>query len=563
MQKCWVWSVVIVLLWASAAVAEDEVLFLPDNPDSAPVKTNTKTKDDDGDEVLFLPDNPAAQTPPKDIKKPAENKSSSSAGASRIGFFKGKYTALTALDTSFDGEREDIWELYQRLDLGIRYDVSSVMSVQLEGRMMHWYGVERADDDSLENGKAHYEPALREALIRFRWPSVTLTLGNQFILWGSMDLLQPAQVIHPVDSRYAPYTPGTEGLIPRLGADIKWFLDERTAIEMLWLPFFEPNKIYLWGNDFALAQPGSPLRAAFGVIDLLEEQIDPSLEDRLQSQLAGTQIPEETLLSSTLGARITTTQANIDMALGYLWGWDPTPTVFVDPDLRVVLEAFARNPDPFLGFNLRDLISQEPAAAAAAANLRTKTEAGQEVLYARPERRHVLEADAATYLGPIGARAEVVFSPEQTVVLKSPPDLPADTPLTPYSTRKPQITSVLGFSWESGDGAHLIAVEGLYHHIFELSDDERLLVQRADNVTLAAALQTKPIDDLTLLVTGRYNVILEDFTVLSSVSYRWLPGLQTFINHILFEGPDPAEQLTLGGLLDRRDQVSAGLSWTF
>lgn len=78
MEKVYVWSVVMALLWTGAAAAEDEVLFLPDNPNSAPVKTNTnaKTKDDDGDEVLFLPDNPGAQTP-KDTnkeKKPAEKK---------------------------------------------------------------------------------------------------------------------------------------------------------------------------------------------------------------------------------------------------------------------------------------------------------------------------------------------------------------------------------------------------------------------------------------------------------------------------------------------------------
>jgi hypothetical protein len=546
----------------------EEDLFLPDNPAQrpptmAPPNAGTASTDSGDEEDLLLPDNPRAASSTPTTTKP-NPKPAASPGLSRVGFFKGQYTALTSLDTSFDGDREDIWELYQRLDLGVRYDASSFLSAQLEGRLMHWYGVERA----LEQGKAHYEATLREALVRLRWSSVTLTLGNQFILWGAMDLLQPSQAIHPTDARYLPYTPGTAALLPRLGAELKWFVADATVLSFVWLPFFEPGKTNLWGNDFALAQPGSPLRAAFGVIDLIQQQLDPSLEDRLQSQLGGTQLPEETLLSSSLGARVTTTQANIDLSLGYLWGWDPTPTLYVSPDLQLVLAAFARNPDVFLSFDARQLAAQEPDAALAAVRLRQQadTDPNFKPIDAHFDRRHVLQADATTYLGPIGVRAEAVFSPSQTAILRAPPDAPADAPLTPYSVRKPHLHGAFGLSWESSDGAHVISVEALYTRIFDLSDAERLLVQRAHNLTIAALLQTKPLpnlEDLTLLVTGRYNAILHDFTVFSAVTYKIHPSLLVFLQHILFEGPDPNEQLTLGGLFDRRDQVSAGLTWTF
>jgi hypothetical protein len=558
---------------APAVAQDDEDLFLPDNPNTAP-KPAPSASGDDGDEDLFLPDNPnitniANATNPAQLSAP---KPSSPSPLSRVGFFKGQYIGLTSLDTAFDGHGEDIWETYQRLDLSITYDASSLMRVQLEGRFFHWYGVERADDGGLTNGKAHYEAALREALIRLRWPSVTLTLGNQFILWGSMDLLQPSQVIHPVDSRFLPYTPGTDALLPRLGADLKWFLDERTALSFVWLPFIETSKVNLWGNDFALAQPNSPLRAAFGVIDLLQAQIHPSIEDRLQSQLGGTQLPEETLLSSSLGARVTTTLANIDLALGYLWGWDQTPTLYVSPDLQVVLSAFARNPNAFLSFDARQLLTQEPEAALAAARLRQEADTNPNFnpLSATFDRRHTLQADAATYLGPIGLRAEATFSPAQTAILRAPPDTaaadatdPADAPITPYSVRKPHLSAALGLSWESSDGAHIISAEGLYTRIFSLSDAEQLLVQRPNNLLLAALLRTKPLTGLTLLVSGRYNAILHDFTIVSAITYEVMQRLEVFAQHILFEGPDPREQLTLGGLFDARDQASLGLRWAF
>ena len=62
---------------------------------------------------------------------------------------------------------------------------------------------------------------------------------------------------------------------------------------------------------------------------------------------------------------------------------------------------------------------------------------------------------------------------------------------------------------------------------------------------------------------GVFNVSHGDVIASARLERMFLGWLNASVGYTLFEGPDPAERLTLGGLYDHNDQVTFSVSGVF
>ena len=134
--------------------------------------------------------------------------------------------------------------------------------------------------------------------------------------------------------------------------------------------------------------------------------LHPSVEDQLQDGFMGTEIPDESPLNSTLALRMKTKQWGWDFALTAVYGWDQTPDVYLDDDLRVMLLSGQLNVNNPQG------AATDPAVNQAALAVQQKAAIGQELLQAVYHRKLTVAGEVQGVVGPFVARLDVGFSPE-------------------------------------------------------------------------------------------------------------------------------------------------------
>lgn len=548
--------------------------------DTAPAPTDAAPAagDDQDEEILFDPLN---ATPPPPSNEPAPSARTGGAPAPpprpvsrRLGFFTGRYVSRIAADLVHDNSHEDVFEWRNALRLGVRFDPSDTSTVVLEGRATHRFTVERGSTSRGEgffsDADGQFEPELREAFVRWNLGDVSLTLGNQFSLWGVMDLVSPAQVIHPRDLRQGVSADGTEGLVPVWALDVRWFAADWLTLEAILVPFFTAERGTFIGHDVSLLSPGSTLATRLAIAETLDRIVDDGFGEAFAaaSQHAGT--PDALPQNLTGGVRLAASLGGVDLGLGYFYGWDPTPVLKLDPDLAVVVDAALRTPSVLRDLDPTPLLT-DPRLGAALLRLQQRIAAGTrgDDLYEVDYRRnHNLAVDAVTYAGPIGLRGELVFAPARTVLVHRNPDhggLFDDSGTTSLQTRRlPVLDAVIGLSWESSDTRWVVIGEGFYRATFGLEEHERPIPGEPHSGGLALALQATPVDDWGLTLATIWNASAPHDVVISArTSYAVASGVELFLEAAIFEGAALDQDLTLAGLLDHADEIALGLEWMF
>jgi hypothetical protein len=586
----------LVFISASSPVLAQETIFDPENPavqgadeqdDEGEQREQDQEQQDqqdeqdeqdkqvEGGETIFDPENPAFDDQPAESTEPSErtlDPIEDEPVESSNAVFLGAYATSLAVDTAWEGRDEDIVEWYNTLELRLEYDMPGQSRAVVEGEFLHWMvGKENeGETDYLLNatrGRASYEPRLGEAYVLFREGSFSVRFGNLITPWGSTDIVRPGDVINPTDlSGTSPLTATSDLLLPQFTGEVAYSTSDWSVTGLV-VPFFEPNNVVVFGRDIALANPFNPILGdQLPVLHAVEQLIDPSRWDDVQSLFAATRVPDETPENASFGARGTLTEWNTDFGLGYFYGWDRTPWLNLDEDLRELIELAVDDGQVLQDYNFPAFATRNPEVLPLSVSLSQSVSEGEELASTEYRRRHTLVLDVARYVGPIGVRADLALTPEQTLYSQRFEPL-----------RRTTAFGALGLSWErfkSEDDVLAVTVEGFWLHPFDRNssvneffvsasergpEDAQLLLVGDDLYGAAAALRwTVPIIDANLQLGAVGTLSTEDVVATASLSRRWYSWLQTTIGVTVFEGPDPSddgENISLGGLYDHNDQV--------
>ncbi|WP_146618352.1 hypothetical protein [Lujinxingia litoralis] len=577
----WGWWVGLIVLAGTCPAEAQEILYDPENPAFQEVREpapETPVQDEqacgepeceaEGAEVLVDPENPGAEVlvDPENARPAHLVAYPPTSGAFQTTELTIHLGTGVWRDLAADAPDEDLWELSTELGLRISYEPSSRLRAVLAARASHWAarpvgGPFRAYDDV----------ALDEAYIVWRPGRLRLSIGNQRTPWGSTDITRPGDVINPSGLR----SPGSGGAfgasLPQLTAEAAYTFDA-FALSAVVVPFFKPDNLALFGRDTALATRRNPFIAEeLPFILLAQDLLDPSIWPQAQPLLQSANRPMATPANASVGLRVTTTLANTDLGLGGYYGWDRTPYMEMDEDLRTLLNLIAEDGQLFADFDAIGFAARNPEAIPLSQRLSARAEAGETLFRSEFRRRLTAVADLARYVGPIGVRADVAFSPRRVFYT---------TTMAPVI--RASVFSALGLSYErllAGERVLALTLEGFWLHPFAADGalsralvpreqagdaDDELLIFEGGYYGVAGALNWG---------TGLWKIDVQAGAMLSiapgdvigqlALERPFARGMRARLSANLFYGPDPAERLTLGGLWSANDQVALSVVGSF
>ena len=453
--------------------------------------------------------------------------------------FVGTWGTSLAFDLAREGDDEDVLEWGTGADLRLEYTQSATLKVVLQAQFRHWLGlrdISNGADGFPEYGqeRAEFLARLGSSYLLWRKGQVSLRVGNLITAWGSTDLVRPGDVLNPRDFRtFGWVAPASnDGVLPQLAMELGW-TGQGWGVQGVLIPFYKPDAQVFFGRDVGVGR--AALVGVQGVGEVfrgLEDAFGPSAWEQVQVLLSAPRYPDETGLTPTAGARATATVANTDLGLGYVWGWDRTPYLSFRPGSLTRL--------PQLGYEIK--------------------------------RRQTLVADLSRYLGRLGVRADVAWSPAQSFLTDEL-----------RSVRRPSIFGALGLSFEdvAAERAFGVVMEGFALNPFgaehswtkalvpeeergEAGDTVLIYGDLLYGVAAAITWDLPAVKRLRLAAGGVWNMSSRDG--LGRLSLTWQPveeGVTWSVGAQVFEGPEISDRLTLGGLYDRNDQVFFGTSGTF
>ena len=239
--------------------------------------------------------------------------------------------------------------------------------------------------------------------------------------------------------------------------------------------------------------------------------------------------------------------------------WDRTPSVTLDPDLQTVLGVIVNDPLFLQDLDAVGLFTRNPEVAQLQGQVSERAQAGQKVFDIHYERWHVVGVDAQTYLGPLGVRADVAWTPARHFVTANFQTL-----------RRASIHGALGLSYEAGEGELTLLAEGFWLHAFAQDDDtaaQRPLLFGHDftGLTFGVRADLDPGFGIPLVLQAGGTLFLKqlDYVVAPQLTWRVTESTRLFAGGQFFVAPSDAEGLTLGALFDTTDQVFLGLQQSF
>jgi hypothetical protein len=143
-----------------------------------------------------------------------------------------------------------------------------------------------------------YYSELREVYFDIAFSNLDLRIGKQIVVWEELLGFRIIDEINPLDFREFILPDLVDFRIPLWTVKADYYF-KQYQLEVLWIPFFEPHKP---------APPGS--------------------EWELFQRLPGQEEPPKTLANSEAAIRLSRKLQGIDLAIAYLYLWDPFPVPF-------------------------------------------------------------------------------------------------------------------------------------------------------------------------------------------------------------------------------------------
>ncbi|HDQ41425.1 MAG TPA: AMIN domain-containing protein [Desulfonatronum sp.] len=161
-----------------------------------------------------------------------------------------------------------------------------------------WFGPGPSTDD--------YDLDLYEGYLFRGTPCWDLRLGKQAVRWGKADQISPVDNVNPQDLREFLIPDLEDRKIPNWMARVRLFPGDFT-LEGVFVPFFEPDRFDFAGTKWAL------LGTRPTGLDIRETR------------------PSKNLGHADWGLRTATTVAGWDLAASYLYAWEKSPRLRLDP----------------------------------------------------------------------------------------------------------------------------------------------------------------------------------------------------------------------------------------
>jgi hypothetical protein len=259
--------------------------------------------------------------------------------------YGGKLWTSLAPDLRMAGPYEDRFEWHSGIDFSVKYRFADNARFVLGANLRY---VLRSGADT----EAALSLDVGEAYLQFRKGRFSLRAGRFLHTWGRNALLSPLNRVAPIDAEMAFAPEGAErARIPTLAVRANLGLHP-LALELVWLPIFQPARVSFYGHDFSLLRPGMiegllpslVPRTGAGLADdaiatatdfLVESlgSLDPYARDGIQSNLLFG-VPEEYLWNGDIGGRIGITGRGVDFDFVALWHTLDQPELKIAADLR-------------------------------------------------------------------------------------------------------------------------------------------------------------------------------------------------------------------------------------
>jgi hypothetical protein len=325
------------------------------------------------------------------------------------------------------------------------------------------------------NGQQHrnvLEGTLYEASIGFFSKYFDFRIGQQRVAWGRGDIFSPNDVVNARDTRdpllAEPETLHLPTLLLRGDIDLRRF----GIIQLLYAPFFVPDKFDVYGTNWAALQPGAPM-AYRGFFNLAAT--DPTLQPIVgagEQQIA----QRYDFTDAELGARYSLSIGNTDLSAYYHWGFDRMPTFSVDPQAAMLL-------------NMVDFNTVMPGQLAGIPMI-----LGKPPFTAGYTRRHHAGADAATLIGPVALRFEAAYDTSRVFY---------QTDLNSFVSGALQLAAAV--EYQTGDPGKVVLFEVTYLHIVD-TPPVPLLVWSQDTAALGTNIRWTFFRRLELELRGGIGV---------------------------------------------------------
>lgn len=569
-------------------LAGEEVICDPENPAceaaqaASPAASDGDERAGGDEEEICDPENPAcAQAKPSanaTLRDSWGDKRASSGGAALNQVeFLGKYGSSMLVDASFTGEDEDIAEWWNAFDLKLSYDASARFRVVVEAQLRYWYAGKMNHNGSpnllvnVTSPRSELNMLVGESYALWRTGAWAFRAGSLLTPWGVTDLTRPADTINPMDFRTLGLNlPGANSprlAQPTLAVD---YAADGWGAQLVVVPFFVPDQVALFGRDAGAASAAQPaLAGRFQSVALAEQLLDrllPKTADPINSH----DLPMETPLNASAGVKLSGVWANMDWGIGYWFGWDRTPFLLVDDDTKALLGLIAADERFAQDLNVTRFLARNPEAGPLIDRISARVQDGKRLFRAVNKRRQQLHVELARYLGPIGVRLDMAFTPHKTFLSDQL-----------NSFRVPQLHSALGLSYETfGDTYQLaLTAEGFSLKPFEpdswlgknltFADErpengEHALIYGRHFYGLATGISFTQTDwQLEMQLGGVFNLSNEDHIINFMVAKRFKSWARVSLGGMLYGGPDPEVSPSLGGFLDSNDQFFVGMDGAF
>ncbi|MGZ6142379.1 MAG: DUF1302 family protein [Myxococcales bacterium] len=342
----------------------------------------------------------------------------------------------------------------------------------------------------LGTARGDWEPELREAYAGWSAGPIDLRIGQQRVAWGKADADSPNDVVNARDRR----DPLMERELmhlptPLLKTDLAMGFASAEAVIS---PVFVPDRLDVYGTNWALTQPASPLPLR-GLLNAALGGSDLSQLEQIQPLLAATRLPPRNLTQPTAGLRLSASGGGVDADAYWATGFDGTPDLSFNP--KVALAMAQAGPTQLTPAVLLQVLQR------LAAPLYTST-------YVR--RQH-FGMDLGTTLGPMGLRFDGAYDNKRVFL---------DTNLNGFVA--PALTGTASIEYQTGELGKVLLVEITGTRMTDAPPPQGLLFTRDRQVTWTAGGDFKWtfLDSLEVELRGVVGLRPESYVLHPQLGFK-------------------------------------------
>ena len=295
--------------------------------------------------------------------------------------FNGKLQAVTYHDAVDNTDYEDTLITDARFNLDNDIFIKSIdtfIKIGVEWQYEIFNGA---------NHQSNSDVFLKEVYAELRKDKYTFGFGRQIVTWGKLDDYVILDRINPQDFRHFILYDKQERKDPALMLQCRYFKNNDTSLEMVYMPFFEPSRVKIFGSDWAL----------FGhLLEAVNHGTYTSSQKNAVNNIAindDDSVTDKSLKNGQFGLRLRGKIQDADYALYYMNIYNSIPSLRESTPNGTIVKKFLYSPT--------------------SDNLSLLTSSGLSSNDYRIEKVHprinIIGADYETVLGEYGLRGEIAL----------------------------------------------------------------------------------------------------------------------------------------------------------